>query len=538
MSKIALINSGVRHELDAIGEGAELTESLDGEQTLRLTVLPEDLPYLGANTLIEFEGQYYDPAAVRRSGNALAAFAEVSAEHVTYRLNRAQYDVGTLNLGGTCAQVLAQVLNGTDFTPGTTPAGTVPVTVIEGGTRREALNTAAELMHGELSFSGWTVNVVPHRGSTTRVDLMATGNVSGVEVEENLVTGETAYRVGLIRRGGLGCGDDIRLRFAPFSLDADTRVTAITRNPYREDECAVTVGAKIPEVTDANADAAARAVYKDDADIVIRQYLNTAEGKAELESVLTGTFVTQSDLDDYPTYSELDTAFGQYIDGQAGTAKIISAASGTYQTISGMSDYATTTALASVSQSVSDMGAEIDLTASLGSGTIGSNVRALLQLVANPDSSSIMLKASKIVMDGDMYIQDVYYYAGDRYYKILSAQIGTGWTRTYIGPKEIDDDGREQATEIYGTDIYFIKNGERTTNGALIVDTGYGIVYPQTDANWDLGKAGGAFNRVYAKYAYYLWDEGFSDWGMLYTNARGDLVWKDGGGGTHTIGMT
>ena len=33
----------------------------------------------------------------------------------------------------------------------------------------------------------------------------------------------------------------------------------------------------------------------------------------ELESVLSGTFVSQSQLDDYPTYSELDAKIGQYI---------------------------------------------------------------------------------------------------------------------------------------------------------------------------------------------------------------------------------
>ena len=187
MSKIYLINGNDRAALDHIGRGAALTESLDGEQTLKFTVLPDDLDKISETTLIEYDGQYYDPATLRRTGNSLAVFAEVSAAHVTYRLNRPEYNVQSLNLGGTYAQVLARVLDGTDFTPGTTPTGTIDTTVIEGVSRREALNTVAELMSGEIEYDGWTVNIVTHRGSSTRVDLMGPGNVSAVEASENLV---------------------------------------------------------------------------------------------------------------------------------------------------------------------------------------------------------------------------------------------------------------------------------------------------------------------------------------------------------------
>ena len=53
-----------------------------------------------------------------------------------------------------------------------------------------------------------------------------------------------------------------------------------------------------------------------------------------------------------------------------------------------------------ISQSVTSLQAEIDITAAYGSGSIGSNVRALLQLVANADSSAINIKADKINFTG------------------------------------------------------------------------------------------------------------------------------------------
>ena len=563
MSKIYLINGGVSHALEAIGEGAVLSEALSGEQTLRFTILPEDLSYLAkgmpildyetnplltdedltinAGSLfdtsnvarVEFEGQFYDIASVHLIGNALASFAEVTAEHVTYRLNKPEYDVVSLNLGGTYANVLSRVLDGTDFTPGTTPTGTLDTTVIEGVSRREALNTVAELMGGELEFDGWTVNVVAHRGSTTRIDLMATGNVSAVEVDKNLVTGENTYRIGLIRRGDLEVGDEVQINYKPFGMNAETRIIAMTRNPYKDTDCTITVGVKIPEITDTFVDVTRKVLYKSEADIVIRKYINSAEGTAELESVLTGTFVSQSQLDDYPTFSELDASFGQYIDGQTGQAKIISAVSGTYQTIDGMSDYATTQSVStSISQAVSQLEGQIDLTAAYGSGTIGSEVRALLQLVANPDSSQIMLKASKIVMDGDLYIQRVYYYENSQYYTILTAEIQNNNTITHVGPKDLSSNEWAQLTILYGSQVFSMKGNVNNYNNALVLDNVGFDIHPYTDGKWNLGHTDYAFKRAYLTDEMNIWDSSNHGWGTLCVY-QGHLRWYDGAGG-HT----
>ena len=558
MSKIYLINGGERHALEAIGEGASLSEALSGEQTLRFTVIPDDLSRLSGgrpitdesgnplNTddgleilagsladfssaaLVEFEGQYYDMASVRLTGNDHAAFAELSCEHVTYRLNKPEYNVESLALGGTYADVLARVLAGTDFTPGTTPTGTIGTTVIEGVSRREALNTAAELMGGELTFDGWVVNVVAHRGSTERIDLMATGNVSAVEVEKNLVTGENNYRIGLIRRGTLNVGDEVRILFRPFGLDAETRIIAMTRNPYRDTECSITVGVKIPEITDTYVDISRKVLYKADADITIKKYINSAEGKAALETILSGTFLTQSALDDYPTYSELNTKIGEYIDGETGTAKIISAVSGTYQTIAGMSDYATTTALGQITQRVTDAEAAIDMEASYGSGSIGSNVRALLQLVANPDSSQIMLKASKITIDGDLYVQKVYYYDNNAYYTILTANISNNNTITHVGPKDISN-SYQQLTILYGTQVFSMQGAQSSYNNALVIDNYARDIHPFVDSKWDLGNTDYSFRKAYIGDTVYIWDSTNSGWGELTVN-RGHLTWYDGAG--------
>lgn len=98
--KITLINGSDRHELTHIGEDAEVSEALTGEQTIAFTVLPEDAAYLTDTTVIEYDGQLYDPARIERSGNALGVFSTVYAEHISYRLNDAAYDVEEFSFAG------------------------------------------------------------------------------------------------------------------------------------------------------------------------------------------------------------------------------------------------------------------------------------------------------------------------------------------------------------------------------------------------------------------------------------------------------
>lgn len=579
MSKIYLINGNDRAALDHIGSGAALTESLDGEQTLKFTVLPDDLDKISETTLIEYDGQYYDPATLKRTGNSLAVFAEVSAEHVTYRLNRPEYNVQSLNLGGTYAQVLARVLDGTDFTPGTTPTGTIDTTVIEGVSRREALNTAAELMSGEIEYDGWTVNIVTHRGSSTRVDLMGTGNVSAVEVSENLVTGETVYTVGLIRRGTLNCGDEVRLVFQPFGIDVQTRIISMTRNPYNDADCSITVGARVPEITDTYVDISKKVLYKSDASAVINKYINSAEGRAELETVLSGTFVSQSQLDDYPTYSELNAKIGQYISGQEGTAAIISACSGTYQTIGGMSSYYTKTeANTQISQAVSPIQSEISLSASYGSNTIGSNVRALLQLVANADSSAIEIKANKInftgfttflrpsdvgqygstTIDGgrittgtisadridvsDIKVKAIWNFDGDMLIQTSATERGVltiGLTRdTFAEGDNAVAAYREIST--YASRFRFL-SPYVTNKFNLCIDLHDGLIYPYSLTSafgaWRVGTATNPFDRFYGMRYYLGFEDSWGDFHFGYLQAvpGGGLDYVDENGTGHTI---
>ena len=132
----------------------------------------------------------------------------------------------------------------------------------------------------------------------------------------------------------------------------------------------------------------------------IGQYIDTSAGTAKIISAASGTYQKKSDMSGYVTTTNLNTSIGQYIDSTAGTAKIVSAVSGEYATKNELSGYATTSALSEISQTVSDVKADITLSTSYTKDTIGTNVQALLQLVSNPNSSAIKIKADKIDFTG------------------------------------------------------------------------------------------------------------------------------------------
>ena len=134
-------------------------------------------------------------------------------------------------------------------------------------------------------------------------------------------------------------------------------------------------------------------------------FYNADGNKAFYYDSTTGEFKISSSivvgLDEYEKKVELSTDISTYIDSAAGTAKIVSACSATYLSkIDAANTYETITAAAQIVQSVSDVQSETSLSADYGSGTIGSNVRALLQLVSNADTSSIEIKADKINFAG------------------------------------------------------------------------------------------------------------------------------------------
>ena len=252
-------------------------------------------------------------------------------------------------------------------------------------------------------------------------------------------------------------------------------------------------------------------------------------------SACSGTYQTVAGMSGYVTTTGLNTSIGQYIDSTTGSAKVVSACSGTYQTQSGMSSYYTKTQVdTEISQSVSPIESAISLTAAYGSGTIGSNVRALLQLVANADSSSIQIKADKINFTGfstflrasDLGSSGSTSIDGGR---ILTGTIsadridaeniklralygsGTSYANVALLYSSGDDLYIGQSMSSSSTNVDMIKMRANTINigrsdtSQLVIDNVNKVIrhnYTANTANFDLGNSSHYFNGFYTKEIY------------------------------------
>lgn len=513
MSKIVLRKGNVTRTVTHIGPGAQLKEGLDGEQTMRFTLLPEDAAFIDFTTRIEFEGQYYDPKRIVRRGNALGAFADVEAEHVAYRLN--EYTHGQISLNGSYSAVLARILDNTGLTAGSCISGTLQGGVMENVTAREALMTAVGYMGGEVSFSGLTVSVVAHRGSTSRVNIMDTGQVTEVQTESESGENEASYRIALGRRGSLKVGDEIRLVYAPFSIDVNTRIISMTRNPYNDNEVTVEVGRHLPEITDSFVQAQVKAAADIDLAKDLASSANQAATRAQQIAHDVAEDMQNRESKGYITFEQ---------DANGGTEAIYFSAT---KPISGAVRY--------WKWSMNGLAYTDDGGATWNVG-ITADGKIMGSMIAAGSISADVIDTSTL------RVKEVWYYDTFNLYRMLRSVVSGQNTWTNIGPEQIDNN-YAQVLNCYGTQIYFkgpgigydVQSGARI----LSIDTVNYRIDPI--GTWNIGY--GDFNSCHSFLEAYIENIYFSrlvnnggtfnyEYGTLYMTQNGHLMFNGPNGST------
>lgn len=500
MSKIVLRKGNVTRTVTHIGPGAQLKEGLDGEQTMRFTLLPEDAAFIDFTTRIEFEGQYYDPKRIVRRGNALGAFADVEAEHVAYRLN--EYTHGQISLNGSYSAVLARILNNTGLSAGSCISGTLQGGVMENVTAREALMTAVGYMGGEVSFSGLTVSVVSHRGSTSRVNIMDTGQVTAVQTESESGEDEASYRIALGRRGSLKVGDEIRLVYAPFSIDVNTRIISMTRNPYNDNEVTVEVGRHLPEITDSFVQAQVKAAEDIDLAKAMAEGANTEATRAQQIAAEIAEDMLYRDTKGYITF-EQDTD---------GSTKAIYFSE--TKPASGATHYWkwSMSGLAYLEQD--------PVTGQWSSTTaITADGKIMGSLIAAGSISADVIDTSTL------RVKEVWYSDSRNLFKMLDSTVSNQNTYINLGAQQIDNNWA-QILNCYGTQIYFKEPGQSSTALAgLCISTTTLEIY-STTGDWSLGTHINPFGNLYT---HSLTFESNVGTGEIVMDVYGDICYRFNG---------
>lgn len=106
------------------------------------------------------------------------------------------------------------------------------------------------LCGGEIEYNGTEINIRSHRGSQDYIGIMDGRNVSDLTMETDSRSGTTNYGLTLYKNVNFSVGDNVQIVFHPFNLNVNTRIIAMSFNPYNCREISIEVGDYRPSISD------------------------------------------------------------------------------------------------------------------------------------------------------------------------------------------------------------------------------------------------------------------------------------------------
>lgn len=261
MSLITILEASP-HEVIVIDTVLEASrrEIINGDNLLDFSVeLDERLSrHVNEYNVIGLGKDYFDIAKFTRGQNGSnLPVADIECEHVSYRLNKPEYNKDYFTEIGTPTQILDKILEGTGFISGTVEF-TEPLTysIQQATSRRGLLMGYVALLGGEIEFDGFVVSILTQRGSTVPKDLMAGNNVTVISKSVDKRTLDEngnptiSYQCALENPVDLAIGDVVTLGYDRLDINVTLRIVSITKNPYNPQEVEFEVGNYVNSLED------------------------------------------------------------------------------------------------------------------------------------------------------------------------------------------------------------------------------------------------------------------------------------------------
>lgn len=257
---------------------ASLTDSLNGECTFQFSVISSMASEIFTGLEVQLKSDtlnyLFNVVKVSKSLSNGIAICTVECEHKSYELNNDEYKLTEFDFEGAPGECLISLLQGTSLTAGICDL-TVPIKlkINRECTRRAALMQLIALCGGEIEYNGNEINIRSHRGSQDYISIMdgrkqevcavapkggtdaakqrATGGiVSDLTMETDSRSGTTNYGLTLYKNVNFSVGDNVQIVFHPFNLNVNTRIIAMSFNPYNRREISIEVGDYRPSISD------------------------------------------------------------------------------------------------------------------------------------------------------------------------------------------------------------------------------------------------------------------------------------------------
>lgn len=234
---------------------ASLTDSLNGECTFQFTVISSAAAEIFTGLEVELKNDtlnyLFNVVKVSKSLSSGIAVCTVECEHKSYELNNDEYKLTEFDFEGAPSECLISLLQGTSLTAGICdPTVPVKLKINRECTRRAALMQLIALCGGEIEYNGTEINIRSHRGSQDYIGIMDGKNTSDLTMEIDSRSGTTNYGLTLYKNINFSVGDNVHIVFHPFDLNVNTRIIAMSFNPFNRREISIEVGDYRPSISD------------------------------------------------------------------------------------------------------------------------------------------------------------------------------------------------------------------------------------------------------------------------------------------------
>lgn len=254
IARIVTENGNVRGVFTRV-ISASLTDSLNGECTFQFSVISSMASEIFTGLEVQLKSDtlnyLFNVVKVSKSLSNGIAICTVECEHKSYELNNDEYKLTELDFEGAPSECLISLLQGTSLTAGICdPTVPIKLKINRECTRRAALMQLIALCGGEIEYNGAEINIRSHRGSQDYISIMDGRNVSDLTMETDSRSGTTNYGLTLYKNVNFSVGDNVQIVFHPFNLNVNTRIIAMSFNPYNRREISIEVGDYRPSISD------------------------------------------------------------------------------------------------------------------------------------------------------------------------------------------------------------------------------------------------------------------------------------------------
>ncbi|SKB28294.1 phage minor structural protein, N-terminal region [Acetoanaerobium noterae] len=230
---------------------AKIKQGINKEYNLEFTAILDSTAknYINHNYIVEADENYFDIVTFEQYRNDAGLFVKAYCEHISYRLNKVEYDKDYFTEDGTPEYILSKILEGTGFIVSTVDFNQIQTfSIQEKLSCRAILLEFASYIGAEIKYDKFNISLLQRLGSITGKEFKIGKDIIGirkfVDAREN-VNGipKLAYDIDVVELKTLpefgqfeefGLGDTVKVIDPDLEINTEVRIISYEYNPLEK----------------------------------------------------------------------------------------------------------------------------------------------------------------------------------------------------------------------------------------------------------------------------------------------------------------